>query len=256
MSKIYEALEQAQREKKVLEQVQAPHIDDAPEPLPAAERAQESDIYSFEMEMEEEMLHLYHTVESLLPGRRKKVLQFIGSGEGEGTSTITREFARIAMVALGQTVLLLDADRHNPTQHFFCNVSPEYCLDDIVQAQDNPEKALYRVGASNLFVSLISRNSNASLNVFDSSDFERIWSVLKERFDLILIDSPPATISSDGFSIFKKADGVVIVVEADKTRWPVVQSVKERIIQHGGHVLGMVLNKRRYYIPEFIYKRL
>jgi Mrp family chromosome partitioning ATPase len=51
-------------------------------------------------------------------------------------------------------------------------------------------------------------------------------------------------------------DGVVLVVEADKTRWPVAQSVKERIIQHGGNVLGMVLNKRRYYIPGFIYNRL
>ena len=256
MSKIYEALEQAQREKKVLEQVQAAPVLEAPEAVPIAEGTQESDIYSFEMEMEEEMLHLYHTIESLLPNRKKKVLQFIGSGEGEGTSTITREFARVAMIALGQTVLLLDADRHNPTQHFFCNVSPEYCLDDIVQGQDNPERALYRVGDSNLFVSLISRNSNASMNVFDSPNFEKTWSALKDRFDLILVDSPPATVSSDGFSIFKKADGVVIVVEADKTRWPVVQSVKERITQHGGNVLGLVLNKRRYYIPELIYKRL
>jgi capsular exopolysaccharide synthesis family protein len=256
MSKIYEALEQAQREKKILEQVQAPQVDEAPEAVPVSERAQEADVYSFEMEMEEEMLHVYHSIESLLPNRKKKVLQFIAAGEGEGTSTITREFARIAMVALGQRVLLLDADRHNPTQHFFCNVSPDYCLDDIVQAQENPEKALYQVNGSNLFVSLISRNSNASPNVFDSSNFDLLWGALKERFDLILVDSPPATISSDSFSIFKKADGVVIVVEADKTRWPVVQSVKERIVQHGGRVLGVVLNKRRYYIPEFIYKRL
>ena len=56
--------------------------------------------------------------------------------------------------------------------------------------------------------------------------------------------------------MFRKVDGVVIVVEADKTRWPVVQSVREKIVQHGGRLLGMVLNKRRYYIPEFIYKRL
>ena len=100
----------------------------------SADGTQESEIYSFEMEMEEEMLHLYHTIESLLPDQKKRVMQFIGSGEGEGTSTITREFARIAMMTLGQTVLLLDADRHNPTQHFFCNVSPDYCLDDVVQA--------------------------------------------------------------------------------------------------------------------------
>ncbi len=250
MSKIYEALEQAQKERKGLEPV--PHVDVGPQAI----HAEESEAYSFELEMEEEMLHLYHSIESLLPDRKKRAIQFIGSGEGEGTSTIVREFARVVIATLGQSVLLLDGDRHNPTQHFFCNVSPDYCLDDVVEHGENPEKALYRVGGSNLFVSLVSHNSNSGPNVFDSSGFEGIWDMMRDRFDLILVDSPPATTSGDAFAMFRKADGVVIVVEADKTRWPVVESVKERITQHGGNVLGMVLNKRKYYIPEFIYKRL
>lgn len=249
MSKIYEALEQAEKERKVLE----PAI-----PAPEAEpvKTEDSEIYSLEMEMEGEMLNLYHTIESLLPDRRKRVIVFVGSGEGEGTSTVAREFARIAIMTLGQRVLLVDADRHNPTQHFFCNVSPEFCLDDAVQSGDGPEKALYRVGKSTLFVSLVSRNSSSAVNIFDSPQFDVVWEGLKERFDLILVDSPPATVSSDGFAMFRRADGVVIVVEADKTRWPVVQSVREKVQQHGGNVLGLVLNKRRYYIPEFIYRRL
>jgi protein-tyrosine kinase len=249
MSKIYEALEQAEKERKGLEPVlQVPEA----EPV----RTEESEIYSLEMEMEDEMVNLYHAIESLLPNRKKRVIEFVGSGEGEGTSTIAREFARIAIMTLGQNVLLLDADRHNPTQHFFCNVSPEFCLDDVVHSGDGPEKALYRVGKSSLFVSLISRSSSSAGNIFDSPQFDRMWAGLKERFDLILVDAPPATMSSDGFAMFRKADGVVLVVEADKTRWPVVQSVRDKIQQHGGNVLGMVLNKRKYYIPEFLYKRL
>jgi Mrp family chromosome partitioning ATPase len=254
MSKIYEALEQAEREKKGTEQI--PEIVEVPQPRPEAVHAQESEIYSFELEMEEEMFNLYHTVESLMPNTKQKVIQFIASGEGEGTSTIAREFARVAMMTSGQSVLLLDADRHNPTQHFFCNVSPEYCLEDVLQNGESPDKALYAVGASRLFVSLISRNSSSAASVFDSVNFDNVWQRLKERFGLILIDSPPATTSPDGFSAFRRADGVIIVVEADKTRWPVVQSVKDKILQHGGRVLGVVLNKRKYYIPEFIYRRL
>jgi protein-tyrosine kinase len=251
MSKIYEALEQAQKEKKVVE----PPLPPVAEVEPVY--TQETDIYSFELEMEEEMSNLYHTIESLLPGSRRKIIQFIGSGEGEGTSTIAREFARVAIMRMGHSVLLLDADRQNPTQHFFCNVSPEFCLDDVIQnGADDPEKALYRVGASNLFVSLISRNPASAGNIFDSSALDRVWDALRMRFDFILIDSPPATTSPDGFAIFRKADGVVIVVEADKTRWPVVESVREKIVQHGGRLLGVVLNKRKFYIPDFVYKRL
>jgi protein-tyrosine kinase len=256
MSKIYEALEQAQKERRGLEPV-PPAVEAEQEQEQEPVRPQEeNDIYSFELEMEEEMLHIYHTIESLLPNQKKRVIQFLGSGEGEGTSTIAREFARIAIGRFGQTVPLPDADRHNPTQHFFCNVSPDRCLDDVVQNGEDPGNALYQVGSSSLFVSLISRNSNSGPNVFDSSNFDSMWDLLRERFDMILIDSPPATASPDAFAMFKKVDGVVMIVEADKTRWPVVQSVKEKIAQHGGRVLGIVLNKRRYHIPEFLYKRL
>jgi Mrp family chromosome partitioning ATPase len=82
------------------------------------------------------------------------------------------------------------------------------------------------------------------------------WKKLRQRFDLILIDSPPATTSPDGLALSSKVDGIVLVVEAEKTRWPVAESTKNRILSSGGKILGIVLNKRRYHIPDFVYKRL
>ena len=73
---------------------------------------------------------------------------------------------------------------------------------------------------------------------------------------MVLIDSPPAVAYPDGLAICSKADGVLLVVAADGTRWPVVESVKERISRNGGKILGVVFNKRRHYIPEFVYRRL
>jgi Mrp family chromosome partitioning ATPase len=51
-------------------------------------------------------------------------------------------------------------------------------------------------------------------------------------------------------------DGVVLVLEAEKTRKPVAENLKNRILQNGGNILGMVFNNRRYHIPESVYKRL
>jgi len=78
---------------------------------------------------------------------------------------------------------------------------------------------------------------------------------LRERFELVVIDLPQA-VFSNGPSIASLVDGVVIVVEAEKTRWQVALSMKETIIKSGGTVLGVVFNKRRLYIPQFIYNRL
>jgi len=51
-------------------------------------------------------------------------------------------------------------------------------------------------------------------------------------------------------------DGVVVVVEAEKTRWQVVENLKQKIENRGGNILGIVFNKRRFYIPDSIYRKL
>ena len=71
-----------------------------------------------------------------------------------------------------------------------------------------------------------------------------------------MIDTLPGTVSVDGLTLSHKVDGVILVVEAECTRWQIVQQTKENIEIRGGKVLGVILNKRRFYIPKFVYDRL
>jgi Mrp family chromosome partitioning ATPase len=77
--------------------------------------------------------------------------------------------------------------------------------------------------------------------------------MFRTRFDLILIDSPPLGISSDSLALVRKADGVILVIEAEKTRC-IVQNLRDSVISMG-NILGVVFNKQRYYVPGWIYKR-
>jgi Mrp family chromosome partitioning ATPase len=52
------------------------------------------------------------------------------------------------------------------------------------------------------------------------------------------------------------ADGVVLVVQAGRTKRPVLSRAVELVGKAGGRVLGCVLNRRQLEIPEFIYRRL
>jgi protein-tyrosine kinase len=206
MNKIYKAQEHPRREKKGLEHPSK----------------------NSKLRMEEEMIGLYQNINSLLSHFPKKVIQFIGSHEGEGTSTIIHEFARV-LAKFNKLVLIVDADGRKPYQHLFPNIKSKYrpaCL-------------------------LVSNGQ-----ISDNQRFGNIWEKLRQQFDFILVDSPPATSTTDGLSISPKVDGVVLVLEADKTRWQVAESVKAKIVKNGGRILGIVFNKRRYYIPEFIYKKL
>jgi Mrp family chromosome partitioning ATPase len=79
---------------------------------------------------------------------------------------------------------------------------------------------------------------------------------IRQQFDLLVIDSTPITKSPDGLGIVPRTDGVILVVEAEKTKWTVVENTKQQIQNVGGNILGMVLNKRNYHIPNFIYRFL
>jgi protein-tyrosine kinase len=206
--------------------------------------------------MEGEMISLYQTIDSLLPGIQNRVVLLIGSRSGEGTSTVTRELAKVAALKLGKSVLIVDLDRSRPELKYYFNLKLEHDLEEIIKGEVPIEKAFCQIGDDSLYISPLFQQSILDPQTLDSAKSRNFWEQLRNRFDLILIDSPPATLFSDGPYIARQADGVIIVVEAERTSWPVVLSVKEQILKHGGNILGIVFNKRRYYIPRFIYRWL
>jgi protein-tyrosine kinase len=204
----------------------------------------------------EVMISLYQSIESLLPPPKRWALQFVGSREGEGTSTIAGEFSRVSAFKLGKKVLVIDADRLQPAQNLLFGVSPGHPLQDVLSGDVPLEQAVVPVGGSSLSLSLLSNPSTSAPEIFDNPGIDELWKRLKEGFDLIVIDSPPITVLPDCLAISSRVDGVILIVEAETTRWPIVEKVKQKILKNRGNILGVVLNKRQYYIPEWIYRRL
>ncbi|RJR35233.1 MAG: tyrosine-protein kinase family protein [Desulfobacteraceae bacterium] len=238
MSKIYEALERAGLEAKL---PSMPHpVFPVKERRPPAPR----------IEIEDRMIGI---AEALLPDNRVKIIQFLGSRSGEGTSTVVRQFAKISALKIHKTVLVLDADRIHPVQHDLFGVEHEECLNEVTRDGSPIDRAFCRVPYPGISLCLVSGNSVSPSQVLSGHG---IWEILKVRFDLVLIDSPPLEVSSDGLALARNSDGVVLVVEAEKTRWPVVENLKNSVLRYGGNILGVVLNKRRYYIPQWIYQWL
>jgi len=79
---------------------------------------------------------------------------------------------------------------------------------------------------------------------------------LRVSFDNILIDCRSLTASSDAAVLASSVDGIVIVVEAGQARRDEIVNAQRAIATAGGKFLGFVLNKRRYPVPEWLYRRL
>jgi protein-tyrosine kinase len=243
MSKIYEALQQAHQQKKTSGKSLEIIVSQNP-------------VHHEEVGMGQEMLSLYKVVDTMLPDMSNRVLQFVGSRPGEGTSTIAREFARIAAERIGHKVLLVDADRYEGTQSKFYSVESKYSWMKALEESAEVGRAIHQVNDSSLFVSPACNSGTPTPELFNSPRFDGFWANLKLNFDLVLIDSLPLSTSPDASAIASKVDGVILVLEAEKTKWRTARHVRERMERVGGNILGIVFNKRRYYIPQFIYKYL
>jgi hypothetical protein len=79
---------------------------------------------------------------------------------------------------------------------------------------------------------------------------------LRVSFDNILIDCGALKNSTDAAMLASRVDGVVIVVDAGQSRREEILNSQRTIETAGGKFLGFVLNKRRYPVPEWLYKRL
>jgi len=79
---------------------------------------------------------------------------------------------------------------------------------------------------------------------------------LRSQFGYVLIDCPSLRTSADVLGIAPLVDGVLLVVEANRTQPYQVLHAERQIESSGGSIRGHILNKRKYFIPNWIYRRL
>ena len=92
--------------------------------------------------------------------------------------------------------------------------------------------------------------------LFQSDQFDEVLQSMRDSFDYVILDAPPVTLFPETRMICNKLDGIILVLEFGQTRRQVALKVKKEIDTAGGNFLGVIINKRKYFIPKWIYKRL
>jgi Mrp family chromosome partitioning ATPase len=180
------------------------------------------------------------------------IVQLIAATSREGTSTLVRDLALIAARMTGMRVLLLDIDP--PGNKQITALRDQYgiaALDvDPVSAEPGA-MFVHRLALGSLHVTETRLLPGAS-----SPAWAKMFDALRANFELILIDSPPIDRSYDGIMLAPAVDSNLLVVEAERTRSAVAQNLRDRILDVGGTISGVVLNKQKFYVPGFIYRHI
>jgi exopolysaccharide biosynthesis WecB/TagA/CpsF family protein len=186
-------------------------------------------------------------IDAQAPGRRSRIIGFLASKKGEGTSTVARAFAQSNAEAMGRNVLLLSTGVPSSDRPSVIDA-----VRDGQRIGDAFDKKSYSYTEASLGVRTDGKPS-ASWNLVASSE---LWRALRESFELVVVDIESAESSDAALKVAPLCDGVVVVVEAAKTRAPVVGQLLQNLNLVRARVLGTVLNKRRFHLPARLYRWL
>jgi len=252
MSKIYDALRKAElskgkfRGKKLRKR-------------PAAEGKRAKLLFSgVDDELRRAMLHLKNSIDSTIKEKVSKVVMFTSSSPGEGKTTITASIARV--IALGETdrVLLVDCAVQRPQLHNLFGIENEKGILEFLSEGLKLEEVVRSVdeGILDLIPTGGVRDTEVMQPLFASDRMEAFVKEASENYDYVFIDTSSAISAPETPIIGSFVDGIILVIHSGKTKREVIKRAIMLLEKLGGRVIGTVLNRKKYYIPEFIYKHV
>jgi len=195
-----------------------------------------------------DMLLLYSAVTAQMPDEPSRIVELASATRGEGTSTVARELALTIAGSLSKPVLLIRAINDLPLQAGLEAVAYGRIPFEAAVETDSRVPSLTTA-------TLSLGGPNAGL-LFDGDELDRIFAQAARRAKLVIIDAPPILSDVTGIALSRKASGVLLVVEAERTRAPIIEQARKVIETGGGRLLGVILNKRKHHIPGWIYNLL
>jgi succinoglycan biosynthesis transport protein ExoP len=184
----------------------------------------------------------------------------VSGGAGEGKSTTLVNLAYICAQG-GYTTLMIDADLRRPRLHTFFDINNSVGLTNYLTTELMLEDVILQTPVDNLYFMPSGILPADAAGILNSRRMSELIQDVKQRFDLVLVDSPPILGVSDASVLASEVDLTMIVVQHRKLPRNMLLRVKQAVENVGGHVIGVVLNnvdvrsdsQYQYYTSYYTY---
>lgn len=182
-------------------------------------------------------------VEFLASGRSIRTLAVASSRRGEGR-TATAVHLGMAYAKAGKRTVIVDADLRNPGVHHTFGVDPVPGLSDLLAARLPAADLIRQTPMGRLSILPSGPSTLHASELLTSPYMEEVLAGQKERFDIILLDTPPLQYI-EAKIMAAKCDGAILVLEYGKITREAAQRTKEELASMQVNLLGTVLNKSK-----------
>jgi capsular exopolysaccharide synthesis family protein len=174
-----------------------------------------------------------------------KVIGLASSRSGAGVSTIASNLAiEVARSGL-ERVLLVEANLQKPKLDRLFSVNPAPGLVQALAGDLPWDDCLQQSGIEMLQLMTAGVSGRRAAPGFRAQQFARVLDKARREFDFIVFDLPPATKISMSFKVAGLLDGILLVIEAERSQVEELQRVKRQFVHANAKLLGAVMNNCR-----------
>ena len=184
----------------------------------------------------------------------------VSGGAGEGKSTTLVNLAYICAQG-GYNTLMIDGDLRRPKLHTFFDINNSVGLTNYLTTELMLEDVVLQTPVDNLYFMPSGILPADAAGILNSRRMSELIADVKNRFDLVLIDSPPILGVSDAAVLASEVDLTMVVIQHRKLPRSMLLRVKQCVENVGGNLLGVVLNnvdvrsdsQYQYYTSYYTY---
>lgn len=180
---------------------------------------------------------LLQRIDTKLGGLEHRMIQFMAASPDDDTSAIASAYAGAVIERTQRAVLLVDG----PNNSMLPGVV------ETIQA-GRPLTEAHAANTKRLSIARLLGDSATPPSLTDDS----LWAILRESFDEVVLNAGAVPISRTAMLTAPRADGVVVVVQAERTRYQALRRLMDDLAAVNAPVLGVVLANRTNPIPAIL----
>lgn len=173
--------------------------------------------------------------------RDHKIIQVTSPTMGDGKSTLAANLA-VSIANSGKRVLLIDADLRRPRVHKIFGHNPEFGFASILTGDSDPDEVILESEVENLFILPCGSKPSNPSELLTSPQMPNLLEMLREKFDFIIVDTPPVLAVTDPCVVAPRVDAVLLTFRIRKNVKVSAERAREALTAVGGNVTGIVVN--------------
>ena len=184
--------------------------------------------------------------------KNAKIILTTSTVPGEGKSFVSSNLS-LTFANHGEKTLLLDCDLRLPNVARSLQIENELGLLDYVEKEVSLEEVIVKEVYPNLDVLSTGGKSKNPTQVLNSAQFEAMFAVLRDRYDRIVVDSPPLAAVSDALNLLPLVDGIMYVIKFNTVKRKTAVLNVRRLWESNTPVYGAILNNITSTLSSYYY---